>query len=127
MQTYGSLVPDSGRYAPPEVAKGSWDNIKKGPISAVDSYDFGILITEVFTGGFSGTDQVGKTKDIPLLMHNHYKRLVNASPKVRLSVANFLEQGTRSGSYFDTPLIQLSDGIENLGLKTESERQEFIT
>ncbi|KAF2153052.1 protein kinase [Myriangium duriaei CBS 260.36] len=125
--TYGSVVPDSGRYAPPEVAKGGWDSIKRGPISAVDSYDYGILISEVFTGGFSGSDQVGKTKDIPHAMHNHYKRLVNPNPKLRLSIAHFLEQGARPGSFFDTPLIQLSDGIENLGLKTEGEREEFLT
>lgn len=124
--TYGSLVPDSGRYAPPEVAKGGWDSIKNGPVSAVDSYNYGIMISEVFTGGFSGTDQVGKTKDVPPSMQNHYKRLVNASPKLRLSIAHYLEQGIRTGSFFDTPLIQLSDGIENLGLKSEGERDEFL-
>ena len=125
-QTYGSSVPDSGRYAPPEVAKGGWDSIKRGPVSAVDAYDFGILITEVFNGGFSGSDQISQTKSIPVDMSAHYKRLVSANPKTRLSVAHFMEQGKRSGSFFDTPLIQLSDGIDNLGLKTETEREEFF-
>ncbi|KAI6907606.1 ARM repeat-containing protein [Hortaea werneckii] len=46
---------------------------------------------------------------------------------MRLSVGHFLEQGTRSGSFFDTPLIQLSDGIENLGLKSEAEKDTFLT
>ncbi|KAF2223493.1 armadillo-type protein [Elsinoe ampelina] len=124
--TYGSLVPDSGRYAPPEVAKGGWDSIKRGPVSAVDSYNFGILISEVFTGAFSGADQVGQTKGVPAQMQGSYKRLLNPSPKVRLTVGHFLEQGIRSGSYFDTPLIQLSDGIDNLGLKSETEREEFL-
>ncbi|KAG8632017.1 hypothetical protein KVT40_001157 [Elsinoe batatas] len=124
--TYGSLVPDSGRYAPPEVAKGGWDSIKRGPVPAVDSYTFGILISEVFTGSFSGADQVGQTKGIPAQMQGSYKRLLNPSPKVRLTVGHFLEQGIRSGSYFDTPLIQLSDGIDNLGLKSETEREEFL-
>jgi SCY1-like protein 1 len=125
-QTYGSLTPDSGRYAPPEVAKGGWDSIKKGPVSAVDSYAFAILIIEVFNGSFSASDQVGQTKGIPVNMHASYKRLAHANPKTRLSVAHFLEQGRKSGSFFDTPLIQLTDGIENLGLKTETEREEFI-
>ncbi|KAF4548049.1 Hypothetical protein D9617_32g091690 [Elsinoe fawcettii] len=125
--TYGSLVPDSGRYAPPEVAKGGWDTIKRGPISAVDSYNYGILISEVFTGGFSGSDQIGQTKGIPAQMHASYKRLLNPSSKVRLTVGHFLEQGIRSGSYFDTPLIQLSNGIDNLGLKSETEREEFLS
>ena len=125
-KTYGSSVPDSGRYAPPEVAKGGWDSIKRGPVSAVDAYDFGILITEVFNGGFSGSDQISQTKSIPVDVSAHYKRLVSANPKTRLSVAHFMEQGKRGGSFFDTPLIQLSDGIDNLGLKTETEREEFF-
>lgn len=124
--SHGSLVPDVGRYTPPEIVKGSWDSLRKNPTHAVDAYDYGILISEVFNGGFSGPDQVGTTKNVPLLMHNSYKRLTHAAPKIRLSVAHFLEQGCRSGSFFDTPLIQLADGIENLGLKNESEREAFL-
>lgn len=125
-QSHGSLVPDSGRYAPPEVAKGGWDSIKRGPTHAVDSYNYGILVSEVFNGGFSGTDQIGSTKSIPPAMQASCKRLLHAAPKVRLSVGHFLEQGSRSGGFFDTPLIQLTEGIENLGLKSETERETFL-
>ncbi|KAK4104600.1 ARM repeat-containing protein [Parathielavia hyrcaniae] len=124
--TYGSLVPDSGRYTPPELAKSGWDAIKRSPHSAVDAYDFGALIFEVFNGTFNGGDQAGQTKNIPPSMHASYKRLSNANPKARLSVAHFLEQGRRRGSFFDTPLIKLTDGIENLGVKTEEERETFL-
>lgn len=122
----GSLVPDIGRYTPPEIAKSGWDSLRKNPTHAVDAYNYGILISEVFNGGFSGSDQIGTTKNVPLLMHNSYKRLTHAAPKMRLSVAHFLEQGCRSGSFFDTPLIQLTDGIDNLGLKDDSEREAFL-
>ncbi|KXX80561.1 putative inactive serine/threonine-protein kinase scy1 [Madurella mycetomatis] len=124
--TYGSLVPDSGRYTPPELAKSGWDAIKRSPHSAVDAYDFGALIFEVFNGTFNGGDQAGQTKNIPPSMHSSYKRLTNANPKARLSVAHFLEQGRRNGSFFDTPLIKLTDGVENLGVKTEQEREAFL-
>ena len=123
---YGSLVPDIGRYTPPEVAKSGWDSIGKNPIHAVDAYDYGILISEVFNGGFSGSDQVGTTKNVPMQMYTSYKRLTHAVPKMRLSVAHFLEQGSRSGGFFDTPLIELTDGIENLGLKSETEKDAFL-
>lgn len=122
----GSLVPDIGRYNPPEVANGGWDAVGKAPTHAVDAYDYGILISEVFNGGFSGPTQIGSTKNIPLLMQKSYKRLTHATPKIRLSVAHFLEQGCRSGSFFDSPLIQLAEGIENLGLKNEEERDAFL-
>ena len=108
------------------MAKGGWDSIKRNPLSAIDAYNYGTLITEVCTGAFTGTEQVGQTKGIPHSMQASYKRLVHANPKTRLSVAHFLEQGRRPGSFFDSPLIQLTDGIDNLGLKSETEREAFL-
>jgi len=59
-------------------------------------------------------------------MHQSYKRLLNANPKARLSVPHFRDQGRRSGGFFETPLIKLSEGIESLGLKSDGEREEFL-
>ena len=126
LQSYGSLVPDSGRYTPPELARSGWDAIKKNPLIAVDAYNFGTLIFEVFNGDFSGPDQAGQTKNIPPTMHSSYRRLVNSNPKARVSVGAFLEQGRRSGGFFNTPLIKLTDGVDNLGMKSEEEREEFL-
>ncbi|KAI9711080.1 MAG: hypothetical protein M1812_007274 [Candelaria pacifica] len=125
--TYGSLVPDSGRYAPPEVAKSGWDTIKRHPLPAVDAYNFGTLIFEVYNGSFMASDQAGQTKNVPPSMQQSYKRLVNANPKARLSVGSFLEQGRRSGGFFETPLIRLTEGIDSLGLKSQNEREEFLS
>ncbi|EYE92479.1 COPI-interacting protein CEX1 [Aspergillus ruber CBS 135680] len=124
--TYGSIVPDAARYTPPEVFKGGWDVIKRHPLAAVDSYGLGILAFEVFNGGFSGGDQIGKTTNIPPSMQQSYKRLCAANPKIRLSPAHFVEQGKKSGGFFQTPLIRLTDDIESLGLKNDAEREEFI-
>ncbi|KAI0179554.1 ARM repeat-containing protein [Hypoxylon sp. FL1284] len=123
---YGSLVPDSGRYTPPELARSGWDAIKKSPHSAVDAYNFGTTIFEAFNGDFMGADQAGQTKGIPPTMHAGYKRLVNANPKARITVGTFLEQGRRSGGFFDSSLIKLTEGIDNLGVKSETEREEFL-
>merc|ERR1712093_848996 len=86
---YGSLVPDSGRYTPPELAKSGWETIKKNPLPAVDAYNFGTLIFEVFNGDFMGGDQAGQTKNIPPSMHSTYRRLVNSNPKARVSTGHF--------------------------------------
>lgn len=59
-------------------------------------------------------------------MHQSYKRLGTANPKLRLSPAHFVEQGKKSGGFFQTPLIRLTDDIDSLGLKNEAEREEFI-
>jgi SCY1-like protein 1 len=65
-------------------------------------------------------------KLVPVNMQSSYKRLIAANPKVRISTGAFLEQGLRLGGFFQTPLIQLTDGIENLGLKTDEEREEIF-
>src|SRR5947207_1486404 len=125
-QTYGSIFPDSARYAPLEILRSGWDAIKRSPLPAVDAYDFGALIFEIFNGGFRGSDQAGQTTNVPPSMHQSYKRLMNSNPKLRLSVAHFLEQGQRSGGFFMTPLIRMTQDVESLGLKTDEEREAFV-
>lgn len=71
-------------------------------------------------------DQAGLTNGIPSTMHSSYRRLVNSNPKARVSVGNFLEQGRRNGGFFNTPLIKLTESIDNLGMKSEEEREEFL-
>ncbi|KAF2280595.1 ARM repeat-containing protein [Westerdykella ornata] len=122
----GSLIPDSGRYMPPEVAKSGWEVIRQNPTHAVDSYNLGTLIFEVFNGSFHGSDQLGQMKSIPPSMHQSYKRLLNPNPKARMSVSQFLDQGKRMGGFFQTPLIRVTEDIENLGLKADAERDELL-
>lgn len=73
-----------------------------------------------------GGDQAGQTKSIPIALQPSYKRLVNSNPKARLTVSNFLDQGLRSGGFFDTPLIKLTENVDSLSMKTEEERDEFL-
>ena len=94
---------------------------------AVDSYDFGLLIYEVFNGRAPINTEIGNTTNVPPSMHQSYKRLLNSNPKARLSITHFLEQGRRSGGFFETPLIRLSEGVESLGLKDEAERVELLS
>ncbi|KAL9640554.1 MAG: hypothetical protein Q9164_000220 [Protoblastenia rupestris] len=124
---YGSLLPSANTYAPPEIVKSGWETIKHYPLPATDSWGFGLLVFEVFNGCFIESDQIGLTKNLPPSMYQSYKRLLNANPKVRLSVPHFREQGRRSGGFFETPLIKLSEGIESLGLKSGEEREEFLS
>lgn len=119
-------MPDSSRYCPPEVFQNGWDVIKKHPLSAVDSFNYGVLIYEAFNGDYSGTSQAGQTKNVPPTMHSSYKRLSNANPKARISVSSFLEQGNRHHAFFDTALIKLTEGIDSLGVKSPEDREQFL-
>jgi SCY1-like protein 1 len=71
-------------------------------------------------------DQLTQPKKVPPTMAAAYKRLIAANPKTRLSVAHFLEQGRRAGSFFDIPLIRISEFVENMGIKDQNEREEFL-
>ncbi|KAK6535185.1 hypothetical protein TWF694_001656 [Orbilia ellipsospora] len=124
--TYGGLLPDSSRYAAPEISRSGWDGLKNQAIHVTDSWNMGTLIYEIFNGYFTSSDQLTQAKSIPPPMAAPYKRLTQANPKMRLPIAHFLEQGKRSGGFFDTPLIRCSEFIENMGVKDEREREEFL-
>lgn len=81
---------------------------------------------EIFNGYFASQDQLTQLKAIPPTMGTPYKRLLQTNPKMRLSVAHFLDQGKRAKGFFDTPLIRCSEFIENMGVKDEQEREEFL-
>ncbi|KAK5273049.1 Nuclear aminoacylation-dependent tRNA export pathway component [Exophiala xenobiotica] len=124
--TYGSLLPDSNRYAPPEVVNGGWSAIKKNPLGAPDAYGLGILVFEAFNGSFMGNDQLNQPRSISANMIQSYRRLVNSNPKLRLTASQFVDQGKKTGGFFETPLIHITEGADSLGLKSEEERDQFL-
>jgi SCY1-like protein 1 len=124
--TYGSLLPDSNRYAPPEVVNGGWSAIKKNPLGAPDAYGLGILVFEAFNGSFMGNDQLNQPRSISANMVQSYRRLVNSNPKVRLTASQFVDQGKKTGGFFETALIHITEGADSLGLKSEEERDQFL-
>ncbi|KAK6339041.1 hypothetical protein TWF696_009836 [Orbilia brochopaga] len=124
--TYGGLLPDSSRYAAPEISRGGWDGLKNQAIHVTDSWNMGTLIYEIFNGYFSTHDQLSQIKAIPPPIATPYRRLTQTNPKMRLPISHFLEQGKRAKSFFDTPLIRCSEFIENMGVKDEREREEFL-
>ena len=126
VQRYSSLVPNLGQLMPPEVARGSWNVIRNNPVHAIDSFDYGLLVAECFNGSFVPAEQAAQASNIPSSMTPAYRRLFHANPKARLSTANFLDQGRRSGGFFQTPLINLTEGIDKLGLMSDGERDEFF-
>lgn len=96
-------------------------------MSAADSWNFGTLIYEVFNAGaFTNSDQLMQAKKIPQNIVTPYKRLIQQNPKTRLSVVHFLDQGKRARGFFDTPLIHVTEFVENMGVKTTAEREEFL-
>lgn len=92
----------------------------------MDAWGFANLICEVFGGLSSGPVQPSEIRGLPPSMQQQYKRLLNPNPKLRLTAAGFLDQGRRSGGYFQTPLIGITEQLDSLGLKSDGEREEFL-
>ncbi|KAK7207817.1 armadillo-type protein [Myxozyma melibiosi] len=132
--TFGGLVPDSRRFAAPEVNKGGWEILKKQPHHLVDSYLFGVLIFEIFNGRFSTADQLHSStrKQIPAELFGAFKKLVQANPRQRASVKQLIDVGkedskvTPGGGFFRTDMIHLSENVDNLNVQNESERDAFV-
>lgn len=124
--SYSSLVPGHAQYMPPEVAKSGWDMYRSGSWTAVDAYGMGVLISEAFNGTPLRLGESPESAKVPTNMQQTFKRLTNVNPRLRPSVGVFVEQGKRPGGYFSTPLINFSENIDSLGLKSEGERDEFL-
>lgn len=111
---------------PPEAARSGWGCYKQDTWAAVDAWEFAYLISELFGSPSSGPAQPSELRGLPPSMQQQYKRLLNPNPKGRLTVAGFLEQGRRSGGYFNTQLITITESLDSLGLKSDGEREEFL-
>ena len=125
-QTYSTSFPAYRDALPPEVGKSGWGVYKSVPWSAVDAYGYGCLLTELFRGSPPTPGRLPDVGNIPSNMQQVCKRLLNANPRMRPSLSQVLDQGRKQGGYFCSSLIDLSENIDSLGLKSEAEREEFL-
>ncbi|KAJ3377392.1 hypothetical protein HDU84_008677 [Entophlyctis sp. JEL0112] len=125
---WGSRIPDSYKYAPPECANGVWASITQYPPSAVDSWAFGTLIFEIFNGATSiqSRDALMDIRAIPKTLVNHYKMLLNSNPNARHQVAQVFEACCSPHGYFANDFINFVLALEQFGLKDVHEKDAFL-
>ncbi|CAG8444939.1 2855_t:CDS:10 [Dentiscutata heterogama] len=124
--TYGGLVVDSSKYASPEIAKNSWNNLKEHDVWVTDSWNYGTLIYEVYNGAFSSTNQLENTGAIPQNILSPYKQLIRANPKSRLKISAFVDACLRPGGFFQNDLVQINLFLENMNIKEAREKDIFF-
>ncbi|SAM04305.1 hypothetical protein [Absidia glauca] len=127
--TFGGLVPDAQKYTPPEVKQSSWSSVKDLPTTAVDSYQLGCLIYEVYNRRFDSSDQlVHQTGSIPAPMIPLYKSLLQPSPRTRGDADAFLDEGMRSrkNAVFAVDFIRVNLFLENISIKDQGEKEAFF-
>ncbi|KAH8119599.1 hypothetical protein DFH11DRAFT_1565893 [Phellopilus nigrolimitatus] len=140
LYTLGSILPDSSRYASPEVKKAGWSTLKEHHPSVTDAYALGLLIHCVF----NHQAPLPATADpphpppapssrgaIPNFLFNPYKRLLNPNAKARLSPAAFLEMGAAqtgdgNGFFANNSFVRICTGLDQFPLSGEAEKAALL-
>ncbi|KAF9203815.1 hypothetical protein BGZ49_006016 [Haplosporangium sp. Z 27] len=124
--TFAGLVPESNRYAPPEVRKKSWNVVKEYELWSTDTWHYACLIYEVYNGPFTSPEQLVTTGNIPVDIAPFYKNLLRPDPKTRPSVGDFLDKGLQAKGFFQNDLIQVVLFLENFSVKEPLQRDTFL-
>ncbi|KAG0316507.1 hypothetical protein BGZ99_006856 [Dissophora globulifera] len=124
--TFAGLIPESSRYAPPEVRKKSWEVVKEYELWTTDTWHYACLIYEVYNGTFTSPEQLVNTGKIPPEMAPFYKNLLRPDPKTRPSVGDFLDKGLQAKGFFQNDLIQVVLFLENFSVKEPLQRETFL-
>lgn len=137
-----SLLPQSSDISSPEAQKSGYGTLRDLPAGPYDAYSFGILLNTVFnlTTTPPATVQPPHTPPtassrghIPTSIFPSFKKLLNPSPKARMTMQAFLDAGMgqggagSSGGWFvDNHLVQVCDQLEGFPLATDNEKAEFL-
>lgn len=119
---YGGLVPTSGRYSPPEIARSGWGNVENLPVHAVDSWQLGVLIYEIFNGVLSNpVNEMGVRRKVPANLWSAQRSLCNTNAKQRLTSERFL-----SSPALKSDLVSISAKLHGLSIAEEYVFHEFL-
>ncbi|TIA87050.1 hypothetical protein E3P99_03415 [Wallemia hederae] len=123
--------------AAPEAKQG-FDAIPKNPVSSLDSFNLAVFISQLYNPSkplpldLTAAPSPSSRGMIPMSLFNSYRKLLNPSPKNRLSVDAFLQAGnnpqdTQNGAFFtQNPLIELCQGLEMFSLMRQAERVVYL-
>ncbi|KAF8070341.1 armadillo-type protein [Lyophyllum atratum] len=120
----------------PEVRKGGWPALKEYEPAAADAYALGLLLHAVFNPSHPTPATVNpphppptaaSSGSIPSSVFLSFKKLLNPSPKGRLTPKAFLEIGmTDTGFFANNRLVKVCSGLDNFALGSESEKNLFL-
>ncbi|KZT24267.1 ARM repeat-containing protein [Neolentinus lepideus HHB14362 ss-1] len=137
----GSSLPDSMKYASPEVKKSGWSVLREHDPGALDGYALGLLLNSVFNPSFSlpptteppHPPPVASSRGaLPAGLFPSFKRLLNPNPKGRLTPKGFLEigmaetAGEGSGFFANNNLVKICSGLDNFNIASDAEKGMFL-
>ncbi|KAJ1673576.1 Nuclear aminoacylation-dependent tRNA export pathway component, partial [Spiromyces aspiralis] len=119
-------------YAPrmsPEFRGQQWSRLKGLDRGVTDGWQLGVLIHSIYNEG-DVTRQSGQFNSqgaVPGELWLLCKRLLSPSPEDRLAPATFMQVASRQGGYFDNPFVHSNSFLENMAVKSDEEKQQFLT
>lgn len=115
------------KYTPPERLDPSKARHPGGKF-AVDSWGMGCLVWECFNSPLTPNGSVKTVGKMPKPLSIHYNKLVQSSPRHRVSPMDFIDSCKSANVFFNTPLIETILYLEEIQLvKEPSEKAKFFT
>lgn len=124
----GSIDPDiSDKYTPPERLDPTKARHPGGKF-AIDSWGMGCLVWECFNKPISPSSSVKTVGKMPKALSVHYNKLVQSSPRHRISPIDFVNQAKDASVFFNTPLMEIILYLDEIQLvKDATEKAKFFT
>lgn len=119
---YALDLPGYSVYLPPEINHRN-RNVISNP-SSIDSWGFGCLINEVYNNG-NPNPSLSQTK-VPSILHSSISAFHDPSIESRSSIKDFLDKMSWPGNYFDCDFVHVNKSLEELSIKDNVEKQEFL-
>lgn len=122
----GHTFPPSAIHIPPEITALSWNQFKSLPVNSFDSWGFGVLLYRIFNSEPIDQQSLTTLGNIPPTLSKLYKALLNPAPTSRISLAKFLEYATKQGAYFDDDFVNATIFLDEIALKSDTEKNAFV-
>lgn len=111
----------SRAYQCPARVSGDRSSLRNMPLHSIDAWSLGVLIRTVYGGEVVRTEDLQNTSKIPKGLLQAYQKLLKGTPEQRLNVNRMLTM-----KFFQTPLVQSMLFLDEIMIKTPSEKYEFF-
>lgn len=113
------------KYVPPEILDPTKARHPGGKF-AVDSWGMGCLVWECFNKPLTPNSNVKTVGKMPKALSIHYNKLVQSSPKHRISPIDFINVCREAKIYFDLPSLNTIVALEEIQLIKDPDEKSKI-
>ncbi|KAN0064491.1 Nuclear aminoacylation-dependent tRNA export pathway component [Thecaphora frezii] len=127
--THASLIPDSARYAPPEVKQNGWNVLASMDSTLLDSYSLALVAIEAFNGTLppQTSTSVPPRGHVPQPVYAMLQRMLVPNAKNRMTVEKVVDAGEAEGGFFkENTLVKVARGLDGFLLASENEKAAII-